>query len=96
MAAFNVYNQKSLIPMVHSTNINDLLHAWQNKLQNNHLSSEYKDALNDCLYDLQEVLKYSWQEEFLDSLPSEEAEQYLLEQEADNYLSTIEAHENIA
>lgn len=82
--------------MAHPTNINNLLHIWQGRLQDSQFSTEYREAIGDCIYELQEVLNYSWQEEYINSLPPEEVEQYLHEQEADSYLSTIEAHENIA
>jgi hypothetical protein len=60
------------------------------------LSISYRDALEECVYELQRLVDDTLDEIFVDSIPSEEVQQYLLEQEADSYLSSSEAHEHIA
>lgn len=48
----------------------------------------YRDALNDCIYDLNTLFSKAFQEEA-------EAMDTIEEQEADRYLSSMESHEPI-
>lgn len=84
--------------MVQESDISNLISIWEQRLSNTLYSNDYKIAIKECLFDLKKVLDTpKTYEEFIDSivanLPSEEVEEYLREQEADSYLSSIEAHE---
>ncbi len=87
--------------MIADSNITTLLSQWKERLDNQY-SDEYKCALSECIYDLQNILQKIKAEEkanlqeVIASLPSLEAEEYLMGLEADDYLSTIEAHESVA
>lgn len=64
-------------------------------------SIESKRTLEKCIFALQGLLLTFQEEEdymnyFFGELPSKEAEEYLLSQQADDQLSTLEEHENIA
>lgn len=59
-------------------------------------NSGYKDALGECVHELESELTYTLEEQMLATLPPKEIEEYLLEQEADAYLSSMEAHEDVA
>lgn len=88
--------------MIAERNIGSLLSQWKERLTNESYSEEYRCALGECMYDLQNVLEKIKEEEeanlqeVLDSLPSQEAEDYLKGIEADEYLSSMEAHEVVA
>lgn len=77
----------------------NLLAKWRREsVEINAKSKERKNAIDKCIFDLQGLL-ISIQEEddyiryFFTELPSKEAEDYLLGQEADDQLSTLEAHD---
>ncbi len=77
----------------------NLLAKWRREsVEINAKSKERKNTIDKCIFDLQGLL-ISIQEEddyiryFFTELPSKEAEDYLLGQEADDQLSTLEAHD---
>ena len=85
--------------MLYDSEIYGLLSKWEGLYATTTESASYKDALNDCIYDLKSLMDIHVQEEtdaFIRNLPPEELYQLFLEQEADNYLSTMEAHETAA
>ena len=87
--------------MIQLSDVNKLLNKWNERLDyykqfSDPLSISYRDALEECVYELQRLVDDTLDEIFMDNIPSEEIQQYLLEQEADSYLSSSEAHEHIA
>ena len=87
--------------MIQLSDVNKLLNKWNERLNyykqfSDPLSISYRDALEECAYELQRLVDDTLDEIFMDSIPPEEVQQYLLEQEADSYLSSSEAHEHIA
>lgn len=77
----------------------NLLAKWRKEnAENTPKSKESKKTMDKCIFDLQGLL-ISLQEEddyihyLFTELPSQEAEDYVLGQEADTQLSTLEAHE---
>ena len=92
--------------MISQRDIESLVSQWDARLHNESYEASYKDALGECIYELNQLLEKSILEEadsmdflereFLEHLPSEEAAQYLLEQEADYYLSSMEAHDYVS
>lgn len=88
--------------MITERNISSLLSQWKERLSNDDYSEEYRCALGECMYDLQNILDKIKEEEeanlqeVIANLPSKEVEDYLMQQEADEYLSSIEAHESVA
>lgn len=88
--------------MIVERNISSLLSQWKERLSNESYSEEYRCALGECMYDLENLLDKIKKEEeanlqeVIDSLPSLEAEDYLKGIEADEYLSSMEAHETVA
>lgn len=88
--------------MIAERNISSLLSQWKERLSNESYSEEYRCALGECMYDLENLLEKIRQEEeanlqeVINNLPSQEAEDYLRDIEADDYLSSLEAHEVVA
>ena len=88
--------------MIVEDNIRSLLSQWKERLSNESYSEEYRCALGECMYDLENLLEKIRQEEeanlqeVINNLPSQEAEDYLRDIEADDYLSSLEAHEVVA
>lgn len=88
--------------MIAERNISSLLSQWKERLSNESYSEEYRCALGECMYDLENLLEKIRQEEeanlqeVINNLPSQEAEDYLRGIEADDYLSSLEAHEVVA
>lgn len=84
--------------MIAEKNIESLLSQWKERLSNESYSEEYRCALGECVYDLQNLLDKIKEEEranlqeVIDSLPPKDAEEYLMGLEADDYLSSLEAH----
>ena len=81
--------------IIDSKAIESLIGQWEQRIAQN-TDSSYKDALGECIYELGYCINSVFQEDFLNSVPPEEVEQWLLEQEADAYLSSMEAHESAA
>lgn len=86
--------------MIAEDNITTLLSQWKERIAKDNYSDEYKCALGECIYDLQETLDKIKKEEednlqeVINNLPSQEAENYLRELAADDYLATMEAHDS--
>ena len=84
--------------MINLSQINSLLTQWEERKNSSVCLTAYQraynDGLRDCIYDLQCLTKDVLETEILDSMPSEEIQKMIDEQEADNYLASIEAHEN--
>lgn len=49
--------------MIYIADAQELASKWQERLNNPVLSSAYKDALNDCVYELNTLIYKSLQEE---------------------------------
>ena len=78
-----------------------LLSQWRERLSKDYDRS-YKDGLNDCIYDLQQLLSMSLEfypddiiYESGDPMLYENMEDYFNSLEADGYLSSLAAHEEI-
>lgn len=73
--------------MIYESDVSNLLSKWNERLQKTD-SLQYKDALYDCLYDLKTLSEKSFNEEI-------DYQEMLEESYADNYLSSMEAHEQL-
>lgn len=88
--------------MIAEKNINALLSQWKKRLSKDDYSDEYKCALGECVYDLMITLDKIKEEEktnleeVIANLPSQEVEDYLMDLEADEELSRMDAHESVA
>lgn len=74
--------------MVTVADLQKLTSQWQERLDNPNQPTDYKDALFECIYDINCLINHSIEEEL--------SYQDYLQIEADNYLSTMEAHEEVA
>ena len=72
--------------MIYISDVQQLADKWTERMNNPTQSFEYKNALAECVYDLNQLINKT----LLDELTEEDARQYLLEQEADSYLSSEE------
>lgn len=87
--------------MIAEKNINNLLSRWKNRI-NTKYTDEYQCALKECIYDLMITLDKIKEEEEINlmeaiaHLPSKETEDYLMNLEADEELSRMDAHESVA
>lgn len=76
--------------MIYSSDLQQLLNDWIARSKSSKYSDEYKKAVAECAFELQTTIDNYFNEET-------EALQYLDEQYADYYLSSIESHErNVA
>lgn len=87
--------------MIAEKNINILLSRWKERISTKY-SDEYQCALKECIYDLTITLDKIKEEEEINlmeaiaHLPSKETEDYLMNLEADEELSRMDAHESVA
>lgn len=72
--------------MVYINDLQQLVSVWLDRLDNPAQSSDYRDALSECIYDLNNLIESMINEEF-------SAKEVFDSMAADDYLSTIEAHE---
>ena len=71
--------------MMYLTDVNKLISMWQDRKNNSKCSPEYKDAVNDCIYDLSTFMDNLIEED----IQGREAVDSMI---ADEYLATIDAH----
>lgn len=76
--------------MLYESDVRGLLQQWEARLNCPEADDapEYRDALRDCIFDLNNLLSKSIEEEL--------SYQDFLEMQADSYLSSEEAHEKAA
>lgn len=74
--------------MITISDLQKLTEEWACRLASPSQPRDYKDALYECIYDLNNVINHSIEEEL--------SYKDFLEQEADNYLASAEAHEYAA
>lgn len=75
--------------MITISDIQKLSASWSKRLDTSFQPSSYKDALSECIYELNQLIAHSIDEEL-------SYQEYLDSWAADDYLSTMEAHEQIA
>ena len=51
--------------MLYESDLNRLIESWTSRPGFTEASQEYKDAVNDCIYDLRELVNCRFQEEAL-------------------------------
>lgn len=79
-----------------TTGIDNLIALWQARASDKNYSASYRDAVNDCLYELKTMYNEDCQEDYFEGLPPEEISSILDSWDADSYLSSLEAHEHEA
>lgn len=74
--------------MIYISDLQQLSNSWTERLGNSAQPLPYRDALSECIYELNNLISKSIKEEF----------DYhdFLEMQADEYLSSIDAHERAA
>lgn len=72
--------------MLYESEVSNLVNKWIDRSAEYSFSDNYRTALQECAYELNHLIEKSFQDEV-------EAHDYFAQQEADAYLSTIEAHE---
>ena len=72
--------------MIYINDVQQLADKWTERMNNPTQSFDYKNALSECIYELNQLINKT----LLDEMTEEDARQYLLEQEADSYLSSEE------
>ena len=75
--------------MICVSDLQQLISSWQERMGKQTHPLEYKNALSECIYDLNQLINHSIEEEL-------DYKEMLDSWEADNYLSSIEAHEAVA
>jgi len=71
--------------MIYISDLQQLVNSWQGRVDSSIYPSSYKDGVMDCIYELNQLISKSIDEEI--------AYNEFLDSEADSYLSSIEAHE---
>ena len=87
--------------IIQESTLSSLLSQWKERLSDEQYSEEYRCALGECLYDLQNLIDNTpsdqeFMQDVISRLPSSEVEDYLRGLEADEELSMMEAHETVA
>ena len=83
--------------VIDKTDIQNLLNEWKERM-NKDYDRSYKDAVNDCIYDLQELICRSVACMDLDILPDEMVgepeyvKEYFYSMEADSYLAQMKEY----
>lgn len=75
--------------MIYVSDVQHLISQWLLRADNFSQPAPYRDALKECAYDLSSLINSSLMEEL-------DYKEILESWEADDYLSTIEAHEAMA
>lgn len=74
--------------MIYINDIQQLADTWTERMNNPAQSFDYKTALSECIYDLNQLINKT----LLDEMTEEDAREYILSQEADVYLSSEESY----
>ena len=82
--------------MIHPNDISALASQWEARAKDKKYSGAYRDAVSECLYELRNLCIPDAQEDWTSFLPPEEVWKAIEEQEADDYLASLEAHEHEA
>jgi hypothetical protein len=72
--------------MIYISDIQQLADKWTERMNNPAQSFDYKNALSECIYDLNQLINKT----LLDQMTEEDARDYILSQEADSYISCEE------
>ena len=72
--------------MIYISDIQQLADKWTERMNNPAQSFNYKIALSECIYDLNQLINKT----LLDQMTEEDARDYILSQEADSYISCEE------
>lgn len=78
--------------MIYSSDLTQLITQWQSRYSRLDYSPAYRDALLECIYDLQSCIINAQIRE----ASAKELQDYLDSLEADSYLSSLEAHDPAA
>ena len=76
--------------MPFQSDIVSLLSQWKERALNESYSDQYRDAVNDCIYELNDIVRKRMMEEAVDRMTDEDIKQYLEEIDADSYISSSE------
>lgn len=74
--------------MIYLSDLQQLIASWTERMGDTSHAPSYRDALNDCIYELNCLIENTLNTELL-------ARDYMAQEEADYYLSTIESHEQL-
>ena len=72
--------------MIYINDIQQLADKWTERMNNPAQSFDYRNALSECIYDLNQLINKI----LLDQMTEEDARDYILSQEADSYISCEE------
>lgn len=72
--------------MIYINDIQQLANKWTERMNNPTQSFDYKIALSECIYELNQLINKT----LLDEMTEEDAMEYILLQEADAYISCEE------
>ena len=75
--------------MVYVSELQDLVSQWLDRMSNTEQPVPYRDALNECVYEVNKIIDNAIEAE-------EDCQRQLDEQWADSFLSSLEADEFIA
>lgn len=87
--------------MIYADTLTKLLSKWEGRLDDpKKYNMSYRDAVSDCIYDLRKAIDDSFDEEIKDwemnHFPDDEILQNILQQEAEMYEASVEAHERVS
>lgn len=72
--------------MICVSDLQQLISSWQKRMGKQAHPFEYKNALSECIYDLNQLINKT----LLDEMTEEDARDYILSQEADSYIACEE------
>lgn len=74
--------------MIYVSDLQQLTNLWQERMHNASQPFDYKEGINECLYDLNQLINRSIDEDM--------TYEDFLEQEADKYLSNADSNGAVA
>ena len=74
--------------MISVFDLQQVITKWQNRASSPAQPFAYKTGISECIFELNQLIDHSVEEEL--------TYQEFLDQEADRYLSSVEAHEAVA
>ena len=75
--------------MIYPSDLQHLCASWSERVANHSYPPDYRDAISECLYDVSNLVDKA----ITDELTEQDAMEYILSKEADNYISSMEVYE---
>ena len=75
--------------MIYPSDLQHLCTSWSERISDHNYPPDYRDALSECLFDINSLIDKT----VMDEMTEKDAMDYILSQQADTYLSSMEAYD---